>query len=127
MGVMPMRVLVVDDDNDTARPLALLLKHCGHDAETAIGGEAALRQAPLFRPDVMFIDLSMPKVEGVDVAGQLRQTIEFAETPLIAVSGYTDPEHRAQAAAAGFNGFLAKPFALIALQEMMARSVVKVA
>lgn len=116
-----MRVLVVDDNSDTAMTLAVLLKHCGHEAKAAIGGEAALRVAPLFRPDLMFIDLAMPTVDGLAVARQLRQTAEFAGTPLIAVSGYVDPQHRAQATAAGFNGFLAKPFALSALQATIER------
>lgn len=122
-----MRVLVVDDNHDTAMMLAVLLKHCGHEAKAAIGGEAALQVAPTFRPDLMFIDLTMPTVDGLSVARQLRQTAEFAGTPLIAVSGYVDPQHRAQATAAGFNGFLAKPFALIALQETIAQFAAKAA
>lgn len=122
-----MRVLVVDDSADTAMTLAMLLKHCGHEAKAAIGGEDALHLAPLFRPDLMFIDLAMPKVDGLKVACQLRQNAEFAGTPLIAVSGYVDAEHQAQATAAGFSGFLAKPFALIALQETIERFARKVA
>lgn len=116
-----MRVLVVDDNRDTAMTLAVLLKHCGHEAETALGGEAALQQAPLFLPDAMFIDLAMPKVDGFSVARQLRQQAEFADTPLVAVSGYVDARHRTEANAAGFNDFLAKPYALIELQETMER------
>lgn len=122
-----MRVLVVDDSPDTAMTLAVLLKHCGHEAKAALGGEAALYLAPFFRPDLMFIDLAMPTVDGLTVARQLRQTTEFAGTPLIAVSGYVDAEHRELATAAGFNGFLAKPFALLALQETIERFTAKAA
>lgn len=61
------------------------------------------------------------------VARQLRQTAEFVATPLIAVSGYVDAEYREQATAAGFNGFLAKPFALVALQETIERFTAKAA
>lgn len=116
-----MRILIVDDDADAAITLAALLKHCGHESAVALGGEAALQQAPLFRPEAMFIDLAMPKVDGLRVARQLRQTPDFAETPLIAVSGYVDAEHRAQATAAGFTDFLAKPFTLAALKDAMER------
>ena len=125
-SVAPMRVLVVDDDDDSAMTLAVLLMHYGHETETARGGKAALRQAPLFHPDVCLIDLAMPKVDGLTVARQLRRTPEFAETPLIAVSGYVDARHRAQAAAAGFNGFLGKPYALVELQETMQRVAARV-
>lgn len=121
-SVAPLRVLVVDDDDDSATTLALLLKHCGHEAVAATSGKAALEQAPLFHPDVCLIDLAMPKVDGLSVARQLRQQAEFADTPLIAVSGYVDPGHRAQATAAGFDDFLAKPFPLFALQETMERA-----
>lgn len=117
--IAPLRVLVVDDSNDTAMTVALLLKHSGHEAAVLESGELALQQAPAFRPDVMFIDLTMPKVDGFTVARQLRQQPEFAETPLVAVSGYVDAEHRAQATAAGFTAFLPKPYALATLQATM--------
>lgn len=115
------RVLVVDDCDDAAMTMALLLKYCGHEAAVAESGKAALRYAPVFHPDAMFIDLAMPEVDGLTVARQLRQTAEFAELPLVAVSGYVDPSHRAQATAAGFDEFLAKPYGLDALRVMMER------
>lgn len=87
-AVSPMRVLVVDDCTDTATTLAMLLKHFGHEASIATGGEAALQQAPIFRPDAMFIDLAVPQIDGLNVAKRLRSTSEFAKTPLVAVSGY---------------------------------------
>ena len=120
-ATLPMRLLVVDDCDDTAVTMAFLLKRFGHEVVVAAGGEAALQQAPLFHPDAMFIDLAMPVVDGLTVARKLRQTAEFAETPLVAVSGYVDPEHRAQATAAGFTEFLAKPYSLDALQATISR------
>lgn len=116
-----MRVLVVDDCDDAAMTMALLLRHCGHDAAVAESGKAALEQAPAFCPDAMFIDLTMPEVDGLTVARRLRQQPEFAELPLVAVSGHVDAEHRAQAMAAGFTEFLAKPYPLETLQATMER------
>lgn len=116
-----MRLLVVDDSDDTAMTMALLLKHFGHEAAVAESGQAALQVAPTFRPDAMFIDLAMPGIDGFDVVRQLRQQAEFAETPMVAVSGYVDAEHRTQATVAGFTAFLAKPYTLEALQAITDR------
>jgi CheY-like chemotaxis protein len=119
--VLPMRVLVVDDSEDTAITMAFLLKRYGHEAVVAHSGEAALQQAPLVRPDAMFIDLTMPGIDGFTVARQLRRTADFAETPLVAVSGHVDDDHRTQATAAGFTEFLPKPFPLTVLEAVMER------
>ena len=116
-----MRVLVVDDNNDAAMTMALLLKHCGHEAQVADSGRAALEKAPSFHPDVMFVDLSMPQIDGLDVARQVRQMPEFAATPLIAVSGYVDAEQRTTASAAGFDDFLPKPYGMSMLLDALAR------
>lgn len=116
-----MRVLVVDDNHDIAVSLATLLQHCGHDAHTAESGEAALREAPALRPDVMLIDLAMPRIDGLSVARQLRQTPECAATPLVAVSGYSDDEHRQQALAAGFDDFIVKPCPMADLIQVLRR------
>lgn len=120
-AVSPVRALVVDDNDDAGMTLALLLKHCGHHAMLVTGGEAAVDEASLFHPDVIFIDLALPPVDGVDVAGRLRQVAGFAETPFVAVSGSTDAESRAKAAAGGFADFLVKPYPLAVLQETMER------
>lgn len=123
---LPMRVLVVDDSDDAAVTMAFLLKRCGHEAVIANNAQTAFEQAPLFHPDVMFIDLSMPRVDGYSVARQMRQTAEFADTPLVAVSGYVDAEHRAEATAAGFTEFLAKPYPLDILQATLERTAARV-
>jgi CheY-like chemotaxis protein len=123
---LPMRVLVVDDSDDAAVTLAFLLKRCGHEAVIANSAQSAFEQAPLFHPDVMFIDLSMPQIDGFSVARQLRQTAEFADTPLVAVSGHVDAEHRAEATAAGFTEFLAKPYPLEILQATLERAAARV-
>jgi CheY-like chemotaxis protein len=124
--ISPMRVLVVDDCEDAAITMAFLLKRYGHEAVAVTSGEAALQQAPVFRPDVMFIDLAMPQIDGCSVARQLRQTADFAETPLVAVSGYVDAEHQTQATAAGFTEYLPKPYPIEVLQALMERIAARV-
>lgn len=117
----PLRVLVVDDSDDAAVTMAFMLKRFGHEAVVAHGGQEALQQAPQFHPDAMLIDLTMPDIDGFTVARQLRQTAEFAETPMVAVSGHVDVEHRTQATAAGFTEFLPKPFPLTVLETVLER------
>lgn len=119
MALSPLRVLVVDDNEDAATTLAFLLKHFGHETSVVTGGEAALQQAPLFRPHAMLIDLAMPEFNGIRLARHLRQAPEFAATPLVAVTGHVDPEHRAQALASGFTDFLPKPYTLVQLQSLL--------
>lgn len=119
--IAPMRVLVVDDSDDTAMAMALLLKHYGHETMVADHAKEALQKAPEFHPDIMFIDLAMPEIDGLTVAQRLRQSTEFAATPMVAVSGYVDECHRAQARAAGFDDFLAKPYTLVELAATIRR------
>ncbi|HWB12720.1 MAG TPA: response regulator [Pirellulales bacterium] len=125
-SVSPMRVLVVDDCDDAAVTMAFLLKRYGHEVVVAHSGEDALEKAPRFHPDVLFIDLTMPGIDGFGVAMQLRRMTEFAETPLVAVSGYVDAEHQSQASTAGFTDFLPKPFPLIVLEATMRRAAARI-
>jgi CheY-like chemotaxis protein len=121
-----MRVLVVDDCDDNAMMLALLLRRYGHSTMVAAGGQAALQQVATFQPDVLFIDLGMPEVDGLTLARQLRQTVEFATTPLVAVTGYVDEAHRTEAFPAGFDDFLAKPYTVDELQDTLRRVQVRI-
>jgi CheY-like chemotaxis protein len=117
----PMRLLVVDDNDDAAMTMAFLLKRFGHESLVATDSEIALEKAPSFHPDAMFIDLSMPRIDGLGMARVLRAMPDFSGTPLVAVSGYTDPERRAEALAAGFDEFLAKPYPLAELLAILNR------
>lgn len=121
MVAAPLRVFVVDDDADTTECVGLLLKHYGHEVRVANRGEAAIEQAPAFRPDVMLVDLAMPRTDGLTVARQLRLRSELANMSLVAVTGYGDPAHRQQAIDAGFDECLLKPVPLDQLLALLSR------
>src|SRR5947209_15585154 len=93
-GPRSLRVLVVDDDRDTADTLALLVKIWGHDVWQAYDGAAALESAAANGPDVVFLDIGMPTMDGFRLARALRHRAALADTLLIAVTGYADRAHR---------------------------------
>lgn len=122
MTALPsLRIFVVEDDVDSANSLALLLRWMGHESHIAVDGVVALEIASVLLPDLMLIDLAMPNFDGCELAVRLREKGEFAKTPLVAVSGYVDGRHRQQAAEAGFDDFLGKPYTADDLLQLFAR------
>ena len=112
-----LRILVVDDNRDTADTEALLLRAHGHQVEVAHDGPTALELAHQFRPHVFLLDLGLPGLNGYEVAVRLRKE-GFANEPLIAISGYGQPDDRERCRQAGFDHHLVKPVensALLAL------------
>ncbi|WP_158957328.1 ATP-binding protein [Paraburkholderia acidisoli] len=105
-----LRVLVVDDRRDAADALTELLKLDGHDAQAAYGGVHALESAHRRRPDVVFLDLMMPDMDGFEVARRLRS--EFPDQPplrIVALTGRGQETDRRETQAASFDGHLTKP------------------
>jgi CheY-like chemotaxis protein len=115
------RVLVVDDDHDSADVLALLLTMCGYDARACYGGVEALAAARGFRPHAVVLDVAMPGGDGLGVARRLRERPGSSGAVIVGVSGYSDEGDRARAAAAGFDHYLAKPADPEALLALLAR------
>jgi CheY-like chemotaxis protein/two-component sensor histidine kinase len=113
------RVLVVDDNVDSAESMAVLLRLYGHDVRLAHDGEAALEVARAFRPDVMFLDLSLPKVDGYEVARRLRVEPAMSGMTLVAMTGYGQDEERRRTREAGFHSHLVKPVNFDMLQELL--------
>jgi CheY-like chemotaxis protein/nitrogen-specific signal transduction histidine kinase len=103
-----LRVLVVDDNRDTAIACSQLLRVLGHDVETAYDGLAALTATRDFRPQVIFLDIGLPGLNGFDVARTLRDE-GFQNELIVAVSGYGQPEDRQRSQEAGFDLHLVKP------------------
>ncbi len=103
------RVLVVDDNVDSAESLALLLQIEGHEVASAYDGNSALRTAQTFDPQVVLLDLGLPDIDGFQVARALRLAEGGAARLLVALTGFGRDSDRAEAMAAGFDKHLTKP------------------
>jgi PAS domain S-box-containing protein len=114
------RVLVVDDQADAAESLAMLLRAEGHEVRTAPDGAAALEAARAYHPEVILLDIGLPRMDGYEVARRIRAQAGLEDVVLVAVTGYGQEEDRRRAAAAGFDAHLVKPADLAALLALFA-------
>ncbi len=113
------RILIVDDDIDAAEALGELLRDCGHEVATARDGPQALDRARLHRPDVVLLDISMPDMDGYDVAKRMRGELGLCDALLVALSGYGEDRHRRLAREAGFDRHVTKPVDAAKLEELL--------
>jgi PAS domain S-box-containing protein len=116
------RVLVVDDNVDAAKSIAMILNLSGYDVHCMHDGPSALQAAHAYRPDVVVLDIGLPGMSGYEVAQQLRATSEFKRTPLVAVTGYGQDEDRRRSKEVGIDYHLTKPVDANALQAFVASS-----
>jgi CheY-like chemotaxis protein len=114
------RVLVVDDNVDAAQTLAQYLRLTGHRVESALDGEAALRIAEVLHPDVAFIDLNMPRMDGTEVARRLRLTPWGRRARLVALTGMGQQADIDRTREAGFDEHITKPADLQRLSRLAA-------
>ncbi|HXU81849.1 MAG TPA: ATP-binding protein, partial [Polyangia bacterium] len=105
------RVLVVDDNRDAAELLAEALELEGYQTRVAYDGPSALRLAAEFRPELAFLDIGLPVMDGYDLARRLR-ALDQGPLVLVAVTGYGQPADRARSAEAGFDEHLVKPIGI---------------
>jgi len=113
------RVLVVDDLTESAETLASILKWMGHDAVALNEGPAAIDWILANHPDLVFLDIAMPGLDGYVVARRLRQHPELRATVLVALTGYGQQEDRRRALEAGFDFHLIKPMDIAALEDLL--------
>jgi CheY-like chemotaxis protein len=118
-GQPARRVLVVDDNADAAGSLALLLQALGNEVHTANDGLAGIEAAEKLRPDLVLLDLGMPKVNGYDACKAIRSQAWSNKAKLVALSGWGQVEHKARAREAGFDHFLVKPVGTQALEDLL--------
>jgi CheY-like chemotaxis protein len=116
----PLRVVIIEDDRDTAESLCLLLELLGHQVTIALTGERGIAAVREIRPDVVLCDIGLPDVDGFEVARTLHSDPATAGCPLVAITGYGREEDRRQAAAAGFAHHLVKPVDPDKLFELLA-------
>jgi len=114
------RILVVDDNQDSATTLAMLLKLSGHEVHTANDGLEAVEAAGTFRPHVVLLDIGLPNLNGYEVARQIREQPWGKDMVLVALTGWGQEESRQKSRDAGFNGHLTKPVDFPSLEKSIA-------
>jgi len=115
----PLRVLVVDDSEDTAEMMTALLEMDGHEIQVAHSGPAALETAAAFRPDVVLLDIGLPGLDGYQVAQRLREDPTLKDVTLIAASGYGQEADLHRSREVGFDRHLVKPVDPRELREIL--------
>lgn len=119
-GKHALRVLVVDDNQDAADTLAILLGLWGYDCRVNYDGASVLQSARDFRPNCLLLDINMPGMDGYTVARQIRQQPELASVKLVALTAYSDETHTRRIQEAGFDHHVVKPANLDELERLLA-------
>jgi two-component system CheB/CheR fusion protein len=117
----PLRILVVDDNVDAGVVLAMLLEIDGHKVEVVHNGKDAVKKAEAGLPDIIFLDLGMPEMDGIEAARHLRALPGGDRIFLVALTGWGQEKDRQRTKAAGFDSHLVKPVDNGALEEMLSR------
>ena len=110
------RVLVVEDDDEIADVLRRSLRQEGHEVRTALDGEEALEAARDFSPDLVVLDLGLPKLDGVEVCRRLRTA---SDVPILILTARSDTDDRVRGLDAGADDYLVKPFERAELQARL--------
>ncbi len=113
------RILVVDDNRDSAKTLAMLLGITGHETQVAHDGLAAIEVARTFRPEVILLDIGLPKLNGYEVCRAIRKEDWGAQIVIVALTGWGQDDDRRKSTEAGFNGHLVKPVEHDALVKLL--------
>ena len=107
---MSKRILIVEDQDDNRRILRDVLSTVGYDLIEAFNGEDGVRLAQSERPDLILMDIQLPKMDGYEATKQIKSIAELNTIPIIAVTSYALSGDEAKARAAGCDGYIAKPF-----------------
>ena len=117
---IPRRILVVDDNQDSATSLAELLELTGHKTHTAHDGLEAIEAAKSFRPDVVLLDIGLPKLNGYDACRKIREQPWGKGMVLIALTGWGQDEDKQKSSQAGFDAHMVKPVDHVVLAKLLA-------
>ena len=117
----PRRVLIADDERDSAMTLSMLLQLEGYEVRTVHGGQEALDATRDFQPHICLLDIGMPKISGYEAARRLRQRYGDDCPILIAVTGWKQASDKILASLAGFDHHVAKPYAPADIVNLLAR------
>jgi CheY-like chemotaxis protein len=119
-GAPSYRILVVDDNEDAALSLALVLQIIGHQTRTAHDGLVAFETAEAFRPEVVLLDIGLPRCNGYDVCRRLRSQPWGHHMAIIALTGWGRDDDKRRCQEAGFNFHLLKPIEPTELTKLLA-------
>jgi PAS domain S-box-containing protein len=120
----PRRILVIEDNRDTAESLRELLSVAGHEVRVAYSGPSGVAAAADYQPEIVLCDVGLPGLDGYAVARRLRQAPATVNARLIAITGYGQAEDRRHAAEAGFDEHLTKPVDITELERLLAEPLV---
>lgn len=115
-----LRVLIVDDNLDGAQSLAMMLKMMGNDTRVAHDGQAGVEAAERFRPQVILLDIGLPKLNGYEACRRIRNQPWGNDIVLVAITGWGQDDDRCRSQEAGFDHHLVKPANLPALTKLLA-------
>jgi CheY-like chemotaxis protein len=119
-GVAAKRVLIVDDNVDLVQSMAHMLRHLGHQVDFAINAAAAIELAPVFKPDVVFLDIGLPDARGYEVALKFRRHPDLTGARIVMITGL-GAQHRDAALASGGDEFLLKPLDPVTVARLLER------
>jgi CheY-like chemotaxis protein len=119
-AVSDLRILVADDNTDAAISLRLVLENAGHDVRTAANGHEAVQQVADFAPHVVFMDIGMPELDGVEATRLIRQQPNGEHMVIVALTGWGQLQDRDRTRAAGVNRHIVKPISPEEITEILA-------
>ena len=115
-----LKILVVDDNQDAADSLGMVLSTMGHEVQTAHDGLEAIGAAAAFKPDLILLDIGLPKLDGFEVARRIRAQEGGGDVLLVALTGWGQDADRQRSLEAGFDEHMTKPVEFRALEELLA-------
>jgi CheY-like chemotaxis protein len=117
---MGARILVVDDNRDSANILSSLIRLYGYETKAVYGGAQAVEEAAAFGPDMVLLDLGMPGLDGYETVRRLRAQQHGKRLVIVAITGWTSAEHKRKAYEAGFDLHVGKPLEPAQIAEILA-------
>jgi CheY-like chemotaxis protein len=117
------KILVVDDNPDEAELVSALLELLGNEVRTAHTPADALKLATQFQPEIAFLDIGLPTMDGFELAAALRALPGLRDCRFVAITGYNDASDRRQSKCLGFEAHLLKPIAMETLEHVLTREL----
>lgn len=114
-----LKILIIDDNEPSAKTLGWMMELIGHDARLAFDGSAGIEAAKEYKPDVVLLDIGLPIINGYEACSIMRKDAMFSNTIFIAQTGWGQEEHRQRSKEAGFDFHLVKPIQLEQLRELL--------